>query len=143
MAPNLEKPEGQGLPPTLLSPILEGILEELRAIRDALAKTEMRMVGGSLLIVYESSWEKVKEALDRSQEEALEANVEDDVNGDDEDSDDDETSLPFAVKLIDFAHAKIVPGEGPDQGVLKGIDTTISLLEGRIKEVESDHEARR
>ena len=77
-------------------------MEELRAIRDALAKTEMRMVGGSLLIVYESSWEKVKEALDRSQQEALEANVEDDVNGDDEDSDDERKVVKSAAaKRID------------------------------------------
>ena len=44
---------------------------------------------------------------------------------------------PFAVKLIDFAHTRLVSGEGPDEGVLKGLDTTLKLLAGRIEEVEA------
>ena len=32
---------------------------------------------------------------------------------------------PYIVKVIGFAHTRIVPGEGLDEGVLKGIDTTL------------------
>lgn len=143
LAANAKKPEGQGLPQSLLLPILAGILDELRSIREAFAETEVRLVGGSLLICYEAIWEKVKEGLERQQQKALKLRSKEETDGDDdaddeeEDSDDEEDALAYAVKLIDFAHLKVVPGEGPDQGVLKGIDTTISLLEGRFKEVET------
>lgn len=41
------------------------------------------------------------------------------------------------VKMIDFAHARHLPGEGPDEGVLKGVQTVISLLKGRIVELQA------
>ena len=44
---------------------------------------------------------------------------------------------PYIVKVIDFAHTRIVPGEGPDEGVLKGIDTTLDLLDQRIRQVQA------
>jgi 1D-myo-inositol-tetrakisphosphate 5-kinase/inositol-polyphosphate multikinase len=41
------------------------------------------------------------------------------------------------VKMIDFAHARHLQGEGPDEGLLKGVHTIIRLLEGRIQELEN------
>lgn len=43
---------------------------------------------------------------------------------------------PFTLRLIDFAHTRLCEGEGPDQGVLKGLETVVRLVEGRIREVE-------
>ena len=43
----------------------------------------------------------------------------------------------FTVKLIDFAHTRLAPGEGPDSGVLLGLDTTLKLVDGRIAQVET------
>lgn len=86
------------------------------------------MVGGSLLIVYEGDETRAKEALELWDQEPE----------DDESSDDDDEAAkkkpgpPFAVKLIDFAHTRLTPGQGPDEGVLKGFDTVLSLLQGRI-----------
>ncbi|KXN91930.1 Inositol polyphosphate multikinase [Leucoagaricus sp. SymC.cos] len=87
-----------GLPATLLRPILQGIRGDIQEIRDIFAELELRMVGGSLLIMYEGDWGKARE-----------------------------------VKLIDFAHTKVVPGEGPDKGVLLGMDTVLKLLDGRLE----------
>lgn len=42
-----------------------------------------------------------------------------------------------AVKMIDFAHARHLPGDGPDEGLLRGVQTVIQLLEGRIQELEN------
>ena len=53
----------------------------------------------------------------------------------DEEEDEVGTGPPFAVKLIDFAHTKMVPGEGQDEGVIRGINTIVKLLEKRIGEV--------
>lgn len=96
----------------------------------------MRMVGGSLLIIYEADWARAKEGVEYLEE--------DDSEGeDDEDNDEDEDDAkkrpgpPYIVKVIDFAHTRIVPGQGPDEGVLKGIDTTLSLLDKRIEQVKA------
>ena len=94
----------------------------------------MRMVGGSLLVVYEAEWERVEEGLKF---------LDEDEDSEDEDDDDDEEEEvkrpgpPYIVKVIDFAHTRIVPGEGPDEGVLKGIDTTLDLLDQRIRQVQA------
>jgi 1D-myo-inositol-tetrakisphosphate 5-kinase/inositol-polyphosphate multikinase len=50
-----------------------------------------------------------------------------------DDSDDDASvSLPqvLSLKLIDFAHAKWVPGEGPDENTLKGVRSLRRIFEG-------------
>lgn len=41
------------------------------------------------------------------------------------------------VKMIDFAHARYLPGEGPDEGLLKGTKTVINLIQGRIEELKA------
>ncbi|ODN80070.1 hypothetical protein L198_07880 [Cryptococcus wingfieldii CBS 7118] len=43
---------------------------------------------------------------------------------------------PLTVKMIDFAHTWLAEGEGPDEGVLKGLKTLRGLVEGRREEVE-------
>ncbi|WVQ72158.1 hypothetical protein IAR50_001703 [Cryptococcus sp. DSM 104548] len=43
---------------------------------------------------------------------------------------------PLTVKMIDFAHTWLAEGEGPDEGVLKGLKTLRSLVQGRRDEVE-------
>ena len=124
-------PAGQGLSRDLLVPVLEGLLEEVKTLREAVAGTEMRMVGGSILVVYEAEWEKAKAGLER-----LTKSVEMVVEDDDEDDEyDDVIRTPYCVRMIDFAHTRHVPGEGPDEGVLLGLDTTIRLFEGRIKQL--------
>ena len=66
-------------------------------------------------------------------------NWEEDDEEEDEDEDEDKKRVgpPYLVKLIDFAHTKIVPGIGPDEGVLKGVDTVLSLLDGRIEQARA------
>ncbi|KAG7453151.1 SAICAR synthase-like protein [Guyanagaster necrorhizus] len=123
----------QGLPPKLLVPVLKGLREDIAEIREAFASVDLRMVGGSLLIVYEGDLAKAEDGAKWMLEE-------EDEEGEDDDDDDDEKlkrGPPYTVKLIDFAHTRFVPGQGPDEGVLKGFDTVQSLLDGRLKEVES------
>lgn len=155
LSPNSsDKPSGQGLTAELLMPMLAGVLNDVREIRDALTYTEVRLVGTSMLIVYESAWDRARTALDRMKADSVEDctdedrdsiglvdDAEADQANDEEyegDSDDDEVdeAPPYVVKLIDFAHAKLVPGQGPDEGVLFGLDTVISLLLGRIEEIK-------
>nr|VWP01441.1 NAD-dependent protein deacylase (EC (Regulatory protein SIR2 homolog) [Ganoderma boninense] len=128
---------GTGLPPDMLLPVLESMREDVAEIRAALAEMDLRMVGGSLLIIYEADLERAREGL-----KWLEEAPDDEDEGEEEEEEDDEdeekrVGPPYVVKLIDFAHSKIVPGIGPDEGVLKGVDTVLRLLDGRIEQTKA------
>ena len=113
--------------------MLPGICDEVRDIRNVLGGLELRMVGASMLIVYESDWNRAREGMEKLDKEEVEN--EDDDEDEDEEEDEVGTGPPFAVKLIDFAHTKMAPGEGQDEGVIRGINTIVKLLEKRIGEV--------
>lgn len=113
------------------------------------------MIASSFLFIYEADVEKVKRGLKwmeehpgglESDDELDDDEGEDDGEEDEEEGEDDEEKEkpgpPYIVKLIDFAHTRLTPGQGPDEGLLKGVDTVIELLEGRIKEVRKLVEAK-
>lgn len=60
------------------------------------------------------------------------ANVNVDDRDDEEEEYDDEVKFPAiqSLKLIDFAHAKWTPGQGPDENLLHGIRNTAKILTG-------------
>ena len=128
---------GTGLPPDLLLSVLESLREDVAEIRQALSEVEVRMVGASLLVVYEADWDHMRESLQYWSEKDSEDESEDE--GEDSDAEDQKKrpGPPYVVKLIDFAHTFVTPGEGPDQGVLFGLDTVLKLLAGRIEEVKN------
>ncbi|KZV68097.1 SAICAR synthase-like protein [Peniophora sp. CONT] len=141
----------QGLPAPTLLPILEGIRDIVEQLREVLSEIELRMVGGSVLIVYEGEVKRAEECmkwLEEKMEKAEQGDDDEEEDEEEEESEDEDgeeeegkekpkkVGSPFAVKLIDFAHTRLVPGEGPDKGVLLGLDTTLRLLNGRIEEVE-------
>lgn len=107
-----------GLPRHLLTPTLRGIREIIARIREAYTPLEMRLVGGSLLIMYEADWNRAEASLIGPAKEQTTP-----------------PPLPYTVKLVDFAHARVCTGLGPDEGVLMGLDTMLRLLDGRIAEV--------
>ncbi|KAI0062119.1 SAICAR synthase-like protein, partial [Artomyces pyxidatus] len=144
-----------GLPARTLLSVVAAIRSEVRAIRKVLCELEMRMVGGSLLIIYEAEHRRAEECVrwlkahpdgveedededaeDEDEEEAMEEDEEGEQDDEDEDEGDRPPGPPCTVKLIDFAHTRFKPGHGPDEGVLKGIDTVLALLDGRIEEVK-------
>ena len=54
---------------------------------------------------------------------------------DDDDEDVEMTDVPkiYSLKLIDFAHAEWVPGQGPDENNLFGIRNLIKIFEELVK----------
>ncbi|KAG6817317.1 hypothetical protein H0H87_010334 [Tephrocybe sp. NHM501043] len=127
-------PSTSGLPLEILLPILYGIKEDIEEVRDVYSELEIRMVAGSLLIVYEADWVRALEGVKR-----LEEDADDEDDNDDDDDEDDESSKPgppYVVKLIDFAHTRQAPGQGPDEGVLLGMKTLLGLIDRRITELE-------
>ncbi|KAF8959748.1 hypothetical protein BDZ97DRAFT_1666790 [Flammula alnicola] len=128
-----------GLPRETLILILRAIREEVGFLRETYASLEVRMVGGSMLIIYEADWSRAAEGIKKhleDEEEEEEEDAEDEEEDEDEEDEDSETKRPgppFVVKLIDFAHTLITPGQGPDEGVLLGMDTVLKLLDTRLE----------
>ncbi len=73
------------------------------------------------------------------EEEGVEGNERD---GDDEEEGDPPTQ-PWSIRVIDFAHTRLVDGEGPDFGALLGIRSFGGLVRGRIGELGGDEESDR
>jgi 1D-myo-inositol-tetrakisphosphate 5-kinase/inositol-polyphosphate multikinase len=134
-----------GLPGTLLVPILRFIRQSVQELRDVLSSIELRLVGSSLLIVYEGDWDRAEVGVQwlAKEDEWKEGGIWEDKEGDvediEEDSDSEESSssdggseCPCVVRLIDFGHTRLKAGQGPDPGVLKGLDTVLALLDARI-----------
>ena len=151
-SPSDAPPPTMGLPARTLLPILSAIARDVRAVRVALAGIEMRMVGGSLLVVYEAEWARAAAGVEwlAAHPDGVEEDEDDDEDDEDEEEDQDEDEdededeegvqkpgPPYIVRLIDFAHTRLKPGEGPDAGVLQGVDTILGLLQGRLAEVQA------
>ena len=129
--------QGGGVSSKLLVPVLEGVLALVRGLMEAVGKTEMRMVGVSALIVWEGEERTLEAALATASSPDVDSQSE---SGSEEEMEGGPRTIgpPFTVRLIDFAHAYAVPGQGPDEGVLKGLQTVIKLLEGRIEQVKAE-----
>lgn len=144
-------PSPAGTRPELLLPVLKGIVAAVKNLSEAVAKTEMRMVAGSVLIIYEGDELALESALNNQ------SSLEEQQQGTETETVPASATITgtrttitqnssvtkgvkvppaYAVKLIDFAHTKLQDGLGPDEGALFGLRTVISLLEGRIKEVQ-------
>ncbi|KAF9071025.1 hypothetical protein BDP27DRAFT_1142582, partial [Rhodocollybia butyracea] len=121
-----------GLPSPILLQILRAMHSALTRLKSVFEQVEIRMAGGSLLVVYEGDEERARESV--SWMDTGEDSDGDEDESDASDSDDESTRVgpPFRLYLIDFAHTHFVPGQGPDKGVLLGMQTFIGLIEGRI-----------
>jgi 1D-myo-inositol-tetrakisphosphate 5-kinase/inositol-polyphosphate multikinase len=145
----------------LLLRVLDILDHEISRLISTVASLEMRFIGSSVLVVYEGDESRLASALERydiwSQLDSrfmVAASYPDDEDDDDEDeelnslesstsSEDDEDDgtradarlarrcPPLSLRMIDFAHTRLVEGEGPDEGVLKGLRTLESLVRNR------------
>jgi inositol-polyphosphate multikinase len=107
---------------------------EIKEIHDVLEGIESRMYSSSILLVYEGDPEAYQDALEYQRQKREERREQKDDHNADEDfdgdmEDEEEERRTYAIKLIDFAHASLAPGQGPDQNVLHGVRSTIQLLE--------------
>lgn len=109
--------------------ILERFTRDARGIQLVLENEESRMYSASILMVYEGDHEALEAALTlEDQADAKEAL--DEVEEEEEEGDDDDEPKPKVcdVRLIDFAHARWTPGEGPDENVLRGVKNVYKVL---------------
>ncbi|EFE39270.1 arginine metabolism regulation protein iii [Trichophyton verrucosum HKI 0517] len=123
--------------------IAERIATELRAMQSVLESEESRMYSASVLIVYEGDPETFEKALEVEREQANKP--EDlstrttghggDTDEEAEEEDEDEEELPKVhdIRLIDFAHARWTPGQGPDENLLRGLRNVAKIMEDLSK----------
>ncbi|KAF2672359.1 SAICAR synthase-like protein [Microthyrium microscopicum] len=147
----------------LLSAFEDGLCQ----LVSVLENMETRMYSASVLLVYEGDGKVFDEKFRRTQEEeqmngkdsavdglegaigtngvngAVDGTVMEDGEYDQEDDDegedeDEDKNRLLTVKLIDFAHASFVPGQGPDENVLHGLRSIIKILGQLQEELDSD-----
>jgi 1D-myo-inositol-tetrakisphosphate 5-kinase/inositol-polyphosphate multikinase len=106
-----------GLPAALLTQVIDGIYADVAAIKGAVEQLYLRMVGGSVLVIYEGDLDVLRLAL----------------------SDEGDTGPrppAYRAKLIDFPHTRFKSEQdGVDKGVLLGLENTLKYLEGRREEI--------
>ncbi|CAD6504721.1 BgTH12-00226 [Blumeria graminis f. sp. triticale] len=116
--------EGAGLNEELGKIVLQAFLADLNRIQSALESHENRMFSASLLFVFEGDGNILRNAMEEASTQSIAKEAESD-----DDEEDDEAGLKiYAVKLIDFAHAKWTPGNGPDENTLIGVRSVIKIL---------------
>jgi 1D-myo-inositol-tetrakisphosphate 5-kinase/inositol-polyphosphate multikinase len=99
--------------------VINSIYADVAAIKSAMERLYLRMVGGSVLLIYEGDTDVLKLALS---------------------SEGNEDSKPpaYRVRLIDFAHTKLKSEQdGVDKGVVLGLENTLKYLEGRNEEIKA------
>lgn len=107
------------LPDELVEKVLrEQLIKDLEEVHAIFSKVEVRMRGASLLVVYEGEPSRLGQAL---------------AGGGGGEADEGQAQ----VRLIDFGHATLVPGQGPDQGVLLGLSTVLDLARRQLQRLES------
>jgi inositol-polyphosphate multikinase len=107
------------------------VAEFLAAVKDIQAifeGLESRMVSASILLVYEGDPEAFDVAAAHVPKSAPPGQTGDAEEDEDEDEEEPAPKIA-AIKMIDFAHAKWTPGEGPDENSLQGMRSTVELLE--------------
>ena len=135
--------------------VIRRFIKDLEEMVEAFQKEESRMYSASLLFVYEGDTAALDRAFteeadmitslgDQNLDTAEPANgkITDDAvqgigvdsNPIDDDDDDEEPDFPpvQSVKLIDFAHARWTPGQGPDENLLHGVRNVMKILQSLI-----------
>ncbi|KIW34419.1 uncharacterized protein PV07_01197 [Cladophialophora immunda] len=128
--------------------LIRRFLRELKSVRFLLEDEESRMYSASVLMVYEGDPETLEASIAKEEESVREAehgtvdpSGDEDGDWDEEDEDeeeDEEDVQPYKIhelRLIDFAHARWTPDEGPDENALIGIQSLQGILE-RLVEYE-------
>ncbi|KAJ1839184.1 hypothetical protein LPJ73_006849 [Coemansia sp. RSA 2703] len=101
--------------------IIEQFIAEIVSYRDVIRKSETRMFSSSLLLVYDVSRDKYKKYLAGDKSVC--------AVGRPQSSTGNNKAYPLLnMRAIDFGHGHWLPGEGPDEQYLFGLDNFIRIL---------------
>ena len=130
--------ESAGMTQDLRKKVVGRLLSDVAGLEAVLRGQESRMYSASILFVYEGDGDVLKKefqveedmGLELRQREGGEEEEEPEYDEDDEDDEEeDDRSHTAVAKLIDFAHAEWVPGQGPDENALQGVRSVREILQ--------------
>lgn len=128
----LEGTSGKRKLSALRRAVVELCEAEVTQMVQVLEGLESRMYSASILFVYEGdnkSLDKAITAIEELQKGDGNKPRDNSVEDDDADSDDEyNTPKIHAAKIIDFAHARWTPGQGPDENMLRGVRSVRKIL---------------
>ncbi|KAF9090545.1 hypothetical protein BGX29_011417 [Mortierella sp. GBA35] len=151
------------LGPERMRLVIERFVNDLTDFLATIETQELRMRSSSLLMIYEGDaeafdtglaieQEKIAAVVARAQahmekaagreqngdgdedEDESEYDEDDEDYEDDDEEDGDVTQKVTDMRLIDFAHSTWTPGQGPDEGVVKGVKSVLALFEKLLQE---------
>ncbi|KAK4057215.1 hypothetical protein OIO90_001710 [Microbotryomycetes sp. JL221] len=144
------------LPRQLYVPVMTSIVKRLQQFQELLQQVEVRVRGSSLLIVIEGDPDTLKQTLERLNAKSPSSSANharcqspEQERGEEEDDEESELEdeqgnvkpsalIPFEVKWIDFAHARLAPGEGVDGGLILGVKSTIQHLQTIVDRLDKE-----
>ncbi|KAM0789241.1 hypothetical protein ACM66B_000084 [Microbotryomycetes sp. NB124-2] len=137
----------QALPKKQYVLVMKAILKRLEEMVQLLQGLEIRVRGSSLLIVIEGDPATLQSTMDRLSSDDVKPSSSTSKLADDEDDEESDIEdehgnvkpsalIPFDIKWIDFAHARLAPGEGPDEGLILGVQTTRDHLRRIIERLD-------
>lgn len=128
------------LPKEIQKKLLINFHKRLQLLYNCLLDYEIRIFSGSLLFMYESDLSKWEKVTDDNYEifDPLVREFDDDDEDEEDDDEEEENNDTFtplsSLNFIDFAHAKYVPGKGPDENIIQGVENLIDIFESLIQE---------
>lgn len=116
--------------------VAQAFAADVKKIQQVLEGQESKMFSASLLFVFEGDGKALRAAMEEASNPKPKpaTNGNGDSNGatpehgEDDEEDLDEGPKIYSVKLIDFAHAEWVPGNGPDENCLKGVRSIADIM---------------
>ncbi|KAJ2236960.1 hypothetical protein IWW45_001359 [Coemansia sp. RSA 485] len=105
--------------------IINQFITEVKEYRDVIRSSETRMYSSSLLLIYDTSKSRYARFLQKNTSD----HGKDQVQDENEDEEPENTDALFDMRAIDFAHSHWVPGQGPDEQYLFGLDNLINILQ--------------
>ncbi|GAO47072.1 hypothetical protein G7K_1284-t1 [Saitoella complicata NRRL Y-17804] len=131
--------------PTQTPLILSRFVEDVELIIAALNEEELRMFSCSLLFIYEGDAGALSEAIAEEakkviNEELYPPSDSEGTHSEEEIEEDEEEEIKKVIelRLIDFAHAKWLPGAGRDDNIFRGAKNVLYLLRDVLAEVEAE-----
>ncbi|KAG5519225.1 hypothetical protein PMAC_002313 [Pneumocystis sp. 'macacae'] len=112
-------------------------IDSLSQIQNVLRDVEVRLYSSSLFFVYESDPVTLAQMMDKDNIGYCSQNSSHETNDTTSDNNDHVDNDPFRIsvcRLIDFAHAHWVFGQGPDENVLHGITSLKAILKEILTE---------
>lgn len=116
----------------------EQFYKRLQLLYNCLLDYEVRIISGSLLFIIENNPTILSRIEDPEEFDPLVNDKYDLPNESDDENDEDDENEDLnekvikklsSLNLIDFAHAKFVIGQGPDDNILQGVENLIKIFE--------------